>query len=68
MPSGKINQIIDVLVDDDDRDSFPHDDAQRRPDVVAHFRCEAFGGFVIQHDARIAEERAPDASFQALVR
>jgi hypothetical protein len=47
MPSGKINQIIDVLVDNDDRDSFPRDDAQRRPDIVAHLRCEAFGGFAI---------------------
>jgi hypothetical protein len=60
MPFGKINQIVDVLVDENDCDSFPPDHAQRRPDIIAHLRCEAFGRLVDQHDVRIAEKRAPD--------
>jgi hypothetical protein len=60
MPFGKINQIVDVLVDENDCDSFPPGHAQRRPDMTAHLRCEAFGRLVNQHDVRIAEKRAPD--------
>src|SRR3954462_1786140 len=60
MPVGDARQRPDVLVDEEKRKALGLELGNRAIDLLANERCQAFGRFVEDQEARVGHERAAD--------